>query len=478
MRPKRILSFFVFATLGWGQITAQQNWAAVPCFELKAGDGIGVMFIDSVHNEIILNSSWSYQVCNTTYKAIFAYNGQTFHDLDVGINTHDPNPYLGSPVLNGCIAYNNKTIFTGNIRSVGSNTLNSRSIAVWNGTTWDTFPHSFWSNTLSSPNIGGFSRLLKHDGKLWMFANFDSTGNNFTSTPFIYNGSTFSPIPSIPVTNPSAITEAIMYKNKLVVAGNFYNYPNFDFYRLAQFDGTSWAEVGGGVRGGLSAPQDIAIFNDTLYIGGAFPKSAGNAGNYLMKWDGTQLMDAGFGDFCGYGAIYKLLPYRNKLYAFGTFLCAANQKAFGVAYYENGVWKVPQDSIDMAVADAVVYNDAIYISGYFNSINGDSSIRKFAKLMCPDFDAASGCISGLKEHPGKPEIKVFPNPSRDKLFLDFEQGTAIDKISLVNPLGQEVYIRLNPEQRQEVNLSHLPAGIYFLKAENRQGQGVFKVVKE
>jgi hypothetical protein len=477
MRRKRIPSFFVFATLGWGQITAQQNWAAVPCFELKAGDGIGRMFVDSVHNEIILNSSWSYQVCNTTYKAIFAYNGHTFHDLDVGINTHDPNPSMGSIILNAVVGYNNKTLFAGGIKSVGSNTLYSRSIAVWNGTTWDTFPHPFWSNA-PTPNVFvGFSRLLKDNGKLWMFAAKDSSGI-FTSNPVIYDGLTFTPIPPIPVNNPGAITEAIMYKNKLIVAGNFYNYPNFDFYRLAQFDGTNWSEVGGGVRGGLSAPQDIAIFNDTLYIGGAFPKSAGNAGNYLMKWDGTQLMDAGFGDFCGYGAIYKLLPYRNKLYAFGTFLCAANQKAFGVAYYEDGAWKVPQDSIDMAVADAVVYNDAIYISGYFNSINGDPSIRKFAKLMCPDFDAASGCISGLKEHPGKPEIKVFPNPSRDKLFLDFEQGTAIDKISLVNPLGQEVYIRLNPEQKQEVNVSHLPAGIYFLKAENRQGQGVFKVVKE
>ncbi len=35
-----------------------------------------------------------------------------------------------------------------------------------------------------------------------------------------------------------------------------------------------------------------------------------------------------------------------------------------------------------------------------------------------------------------------------------------------------------PVTKQEIDISSLPVGIYFLKAGNKQVQGVFKIVKE
>ncbi len=458
---------------------AQQNWAAVPCFSLNFGDPIGRILNNEAQNEIILCTGQSYKVCNSTYKGFFAFNGNSFHDMDFGIEAQNPNPYVGyGAILNDCIEYNGKALITGGFSTVGSDTLYSRCIATWNGMAWDTFPHPLWTNK-PTYNVG-FSKLLKDNNKLWMFAGWDSTGNNPKYRPVLYDGSTFNLIPAIPVNNPSSITEAIMYKNKLVVSGNFDDYPTGNYDRLAQFDGTSWSPLGNGLRGGLSACQTVAIYKDTLYIGGAFSKGAGNAGNYLMKWDGSQLLDAGFSDtFCGYGAIWKLLPYRDRLYAFGGINCAAGQKAHGVAYYENGKWTVPNDSIDnSAIFDAVVYKDAIYIGGDFESINGDSSLHKFVKLACPDFDAAAGCISGLNENYFSLEVNVFPNPSKGKIKIEFEQNISIDKISITNTLGQQVYTLLTPEPKQEIDVSQLSPGIYFLKAESKHGQGIFKVVKE
>jgi hypothetical protein len=292
----------------------------------------------------------------------------------------------------------------------------------------------------------------------------------------LYDGSTFTQIPPIPVNVPSAIIQAVKFQNKLIVTGNFYNSPNFDYFRLAQFDGTSWSQMGTGVRGNLTGDWDMIVYNDTLYIAGNFSKADGNAGNYIMKWDGNQFYDAGFGGWCGYGAIVRLLTFRNKLYALGGFNCALNQKAFGVAYYENGKWTVPRDSIPNGVADAVVYKDAIYIGGSFASINGDSAVHQFAKLMCPDFDASAGCISGVKELQDNMDVKVYPNPSNNK--INFETNITIDGITITNTLGQELFRMLKPQPKQEINISNLPSGIYFLKAENKQGQGVFKIVKE
>jgi hypothetical protein len=459
-------------------IAAQQNWAAIPCSKMSAVAAINKMFVDSLHNEIILESFNGYKVCNTTFKGIFAYNGSGFHDLDKGIDTHDPNLTSSGVPVNGCITYGNKTLFGGGFNSVGSNTLYTKSLAVWNGAIWDTFPKHCFNNGLNGSG-GGFQGFLKYQGKLWMYGGFDTIGNTITKNLTAFDGNTFTAVPAIPVNNNAPIVKMIVYKNKLIAGGGFYDYPSNSISMLAQYDGTNWATVGNGIQGGLSNICDMAVYKDTLYIAGAFPKSAGNVGNNLMKWDGTQLHDAGFGGFCGYGAIWSLVPYRNRLYAFGGFGCAAGQKAFGMAYYENGTWTVSQDSVDNLITSAVLYNDAIYIGGGFKSINGDTTIQKFAKLMCPDFDAANLCLSGIEKNElNKLNIKVFPNPVIDKLHLEYENKIDIDKISITNTLGQEVLMIMNPKAKQEVDISQLPAGIYFLKAENKQGQRVFKMVKE
>jgi hypothetical protein len=66
----------------------------------------------------------------------------------------------------------------------------------------------------------------------------------------------------------------------------------------------------------------------------------------------------------------------------------------------------------------------------------------------------------------------------DKIYIQFEQSTAIDRLSVLNTLGQEAFKMVKPQPDQEIDVSQLPAGIYFLKAENKQGQGVFKLIKE
>ena len=475
---KRLFVITLFLISLMSKTAAQQNWTAVPCSKMKDIDAVNRMFIDSLHNEIILYSTYGYEICNTTYKGIFAYNGSNFHDLDFGINKHKPSLGTQGIPVNGCITFGNKTLFGGAFHSVGSTTLYAKSLALWNGAVWDTFPTHVFDNTPSFSSGGAFAGFLRWNNKLIMYGGFDTIGNTITKNIAAYDGNTFSAVPSIPVNNPATVTKMIVYKNKLIATGNFYDYPSFNMFRLAQFDGSDWAPLGNGVQGGLSACQDMAVYKDTLYIAGSFPKSAGNAGNYIMKWDGTQFYDAGFGDFCGSGTIWSLVPFKNRLYAFGGYACAANQKTFGMSFYENGKWTVSQDSIDNFITSALVYKDAIYIGGGFRSINGDTTIQKFAKLLCPDFDAASGCISGLKESTKRITVKVFPNPSKNNLQLEFEPGDSIDKVIITNPLGQEIFKLLTPSTKQEIDVSQLPAGIYFLKAENSLGQGVFKVVKE
>lgn len=76
-------------------------------------------------------------------------------------------------------------------------------------------------------------------------------------------------------------------------------------------------------------------------------------------------------------------------------------------------------------------------------------------------------------------LSVYPNPVKDKLSIELK-GTSKEKIQfdLINSLGQPVVIINELNSRQELDVSHLPKGIYFLKLQTETQQEVYKVIKE
>ena len=457
----------------------QQNWVGIPCYIPNQNEAINNMFLDSLHNEIILNSNSGYKACNTNYKGVFAYNGSYFRDLDYGLNKHNPNSTTGGDVTMGCIPYFGKTLFGGAFSSVGSNTLNAEAIALWNGATWDTFPkHCFKYNPNRTGNFATVAGFLRHENKLWIYGGFDSLGGVPGKNLYSYDGNNFTPY-TIPVSDYNGIFKMITYKNKLIAGGPFYDNPSMSISRLAMYDGTNWTSVGNGIKGSIAFVYDMLIYKDTLYIAGSWAKSSGNVSNHIMKWDGNQLYDAGFGNFYGWDVITSLIVYKDRLFALGSFGHAANQKAWGVAYYQNGKWTVPQDSINnYGIRYGIVYNNELYIAGGFKNINNDTTIKNFAKLRCPDFDAANSCLSGVKENLRYSlEINVFPNPSNNILMIECGSVTAAN-ITIVSSLGQIVLQKNMIDIKQELDVSHLKPGLYFLEVEAGLKKGRIKFLKE
>lgn len=76
------------------------------------------------------------------------------------------------------------------------------------------------------------------------------------------------------------------------------------------------------------------------------------------------------------------------------------------------------------------------------------------------------------------QFSVFPNPAQEKIIFEFELNTEIDNITIVSTLGVELFRLLKPLPYQELNIANLSKGIYFLRAESKQGQSVFKFLKE
>jgi hypothetical protein len=459
---------------------AQQNWAPIPCF--NPNWQIHTVYLDSLHNELILSFANTSNICNVNFKGLLAYNGSNFHALDYGLNTHNPNLTTGATLANCSVPYNGKTLFGGFFTTVGSNTLPAVSLALWNGASWQAFPKPTFNNTGTS-NLNSVFGFLRDNNKLWIYGWFDNLGGVPGSNLYTFDGTNYTAV-NLPVNDNTYITKLIKYKNEIYATGLFSNLPSPNFYRLAKFNGANWSSVGSGVRGNLGGVGDMLVYKDTLYIAGAFSIGDGNIGNYVMKWDGTQLLDAGFDDFFyDWGYISQLLEYKNRLYAFGNFTHVGDKKVnSSMAYYENGKWVASPDSQCCGINKAVVYKNELYIAGGFDAINGDTTLRYFAKLRCPDFDYV--CTTGLNEHTKFKNLKIYPNPITNKLNINFE-GIAPEncKLELLNCLGEVILTKQHVEVENEtdsyqIDLSDLAKGIYFLRVWDAEAQQVFKVIKE
>jgi hypothetical protein len=73
------------------------------------------------------------------------------------------------------------------------------------------------------------------------------------------------------------------------------------------------------------------------------------------------------------------------------------------------------------------------------------------------------------------KIKVYPNPTSDKLFIECEK---IGTITLYDMLGKEV-LNQNISGNSEININHLPKGIYNARIiSDDQVVGNSKIVKQ
>jgi hypothetical protein len=77
------------------------------------------------------------------------------------------------------------------------------------------------------------------------------------------------------------------------------------------------------------------------------------------------------------------------------------------------------------------------------------------------------------------DLKAYPNPIKDKLNIEFTiRETENIKLKLYNSQSQLVYSIYKLKTKQEIDLSFLANGIYYLKVENNSEQKVFKIIKE
>ncbi|MDD2346079.1 MAG: T9SS type A sorting domain-containing protein, partial [Bacteroidales bacterium] len=77
----------------------------------------------------------------------------------------------------------------------------------------------------------------------------------------------------------------------------------------------------------------------------------------------------------------------------------------------------------------------------------------------------------------KPNIKIYPNPIKDHLFILFENTNESTFIEIYSVDGKKIYTSEIFESSQ-LDLNHLAKGFYYLNIKQQQHSVVYKIIKQ
>ena len=168
---------------------------------------------------------------------------------------------------------------------------------------------------------------------------------------------------------------------------------------------------------------------------------------------------------------------------FNTSIC--NTASGSNIVYENANLSFP-DGLGITLIEcdlAVNFNfEMLYFQGFFFD-NGTSPFAyeiltagttKTLVLTAQDGDQAMyGDRLLAMEDFEEASVPIYPNPVTDKLNLH-TTTTTIKHISIFNLQGHQVLEQQFHQDHYTIDVSGLPSGIYFLKAENDAGQFIIR----
>ncbi len=188
------------------------------------------------------------------------------------------------------------------------------------------------------------------------------------------------------------------YNNELCIGGGFIQAGLVNTHSMARWDGNTWYSFPSEPLGGVI---DMIVFNGELYIGGQFDSVGSLPVNGLAKWNGTSWSDAAFPNYQignSTNPVYCMAEYQGNLYVAGNF--GASSTHSRIAYWDGTLWQaMPNGGIIGGadwVSDMVVYNNELYVAGYFHIAEGNigDNIQKWNGITWSAVGGGTGGPNG------------------------------------------------------------------------------------
>ncbi len=412
------------------------------------------------------------------------------------------------------------------------NPFPTRSLIKYDGTTFDTLQSGL--DDFQEFNNTQVSSLAMFQGKLYVAGNFDKTGKYWCKNLGRWSGSNWDTVNFNP---NSTVMDLKIYNNELYVIGDFTTIGGISANGIAKYDGTNWASlshpygcingfamfkntfyissavtaasscanlsyyngtnwvpwvgVSGDVNKGVNG---IAVIDTMMYVYGRFDGIAGTSSKGIAGFNGTKWFGIGAGlSNSNWETIYDITKVGNDVYISGHFntiesmstgtITPEFQMYTNLIKFNNDTMCSISPPFAYDIHGLVGYNNDLYAYGSFMKI-GNDSVWGFVKwqggnstIECKAIPITPSII-GVSEYllEQNNSISIYPNPFTNILNITDEQNQFTNTtITVKNSLGQSVYTGVYIPQ---INLLHLPNGIYFLTINGTQINKTIKIIKQ
>ncbi|MBL7797016.1 MAG: T9SS type A sorting domain-containing protein [Saprospiraceae bacterium] len=223
----------------------------------------------------------------------------------------------------------NDTLYAGGY-FVFADSILANGLASWDGTKWHTY-----NVPLPAPTNGVLATSVsKYKGSIYLGGNFFLNIDGQEVNDLIrYDGSKWHGCGM--VDGWTNIHDLEVFQDKLYVAGYFKqtegpaagNAGN----SIMSWDGEKWDDLGGGVCSPFGAIDDLFVHEDKLYVAGGFECIGGIETYNIATWDGQRWCSVGRSEFNR--AIHAVAVWRDTIYVGGSFFEIDGQPAHYFARY-------------------------------------------------------------------------------------------------------------------------------------------------
>jgi hypothetical protein len=269
----------------------------------------------------------------------------------------------------------------GNFSGTNSGVPYTANIARWNGSEWSALgtgiPTEFVSAMTTWDGAGG--------NRLYVGGRFPTAGGVPANGIAAWDGTQWHSMGDGLTGWQPYVGHMMVWDDgsgeKLYVGGRFNTMDGLNIPLLARWDGETWEQVGSGLINDntLFGIESMAVYDDgsgpALYVGGYEFHAPGQPVGNVSKWDGQQwttvgpLYDGRCTDLCVFddGNGPGLYRTGNAFWELGYFarLVGDDWEMVG-----GGITKDPYTNPWPSTSDLCVWDDAIYICGFFNRAGG------------------------------------------------------------------------------------------------------------
>lgn len=178
--------------------------------------------------------------------------------------------------------------------------------------------------------------------------------------------------------------------------------------------------------------------------------------DYLVSYTTTQP----YNDGSTVGGRVKVGAWQNGDVEPGSF----NASYFALHYSSGAPAGFDSASMNVPLVLVDTFTTMDYVQGIVNYSFGNF------KLMPRDNGDFSNVTTSIRPSIEVADVKVYPNPSNGRFFLESEEGFNNTTVSVVNMLGAEVHNQVINGNQSEVSINNTQPGMYILMLTNNKGE--------